>query len=360
MNISLNAFCISIILEYLNTNELLHIAPQVSQLWSQLSSQVWSWKSAQCLSIENTENSENTLSSSIVLRCWSQMLQQFPWGRFLAEGGFKKVFEVWANKECRFEAIAVMDLQHICQNGSASVVRQEIHAGLLLSELVDNEICPHFVELYQIFQFAYDAPKHCWGSRKCRTPLGMECPYSSDSIDQNNTMIHEMKIPEPPSSDSHRAWQFLRMELCDGQDLEEYLRQDPSHQIQASQLPGIFLQMVSSLYVSRIRFGMCHYDIKLLNFLLKSEAAVQRDRRNPTPNPNNQNKTSVISYLKLADYGTVDMSEENSGKPITHVQNTPPDFLIIGDYAAQGFAADTWGLGLCLVHLLTGHVRFQH
>jgi hypothetical protein len=69
---------------------------------------------------------------------------------------------------------------------------------------------------------------------------------------------------------------------------------------------------------------------------------------------------ATFSYwVKLADYGTADSNVENLGKPVTldqftTLENTPIEFLLEGDQALQSFAADTFSLGLCLLHLFTG------
>ena len=59
-----------------------------------------------------------------------------------------------------------MDVQKICADGQAAMVRKELHAGLLLSDLSLTKVCPHFVEFYQIFQFAFAPPKSLWSNSK--------------------------------------------------------------------------------------------------------------------------------------------------------------------------------------------------
>jgi hypothetical protein len=65
----------------------------------------------------------------------------------------------------------------------------------------------------------------------------------------------------------------------------------------------------------------------------------------------------------LADFGTAEIADETMGQPIaprhfTTLENTPPDFLLSGG-ARQGFEADCFALGLCLVHLLTGQAPYE-
>lgn len=110
----------------------------------------------------------------------------------------------------------------------------------------------------------------------------------------------------------------------------------------------------------------------MLNFFLKD---IKRNRG--AANTDSGGKGTVIHYVieqrcfelrlprafsywvKLADYGSADSSVENIGKPVTldqftTLENTPVEFLLEGDAAEQSFAADTFSLGLCLLHLFTG------
>lgn len=54
---------------------------------------------------------------------------KFPWGRFLAVGGFKKVFLVHNASEGRTEAMSVMDLEAMADNGNLGVADTEVHAS---------------------------------------------------------------------------------------------------------------------------------------------------------------------------------------------------------------------------------------
>ena len=67
---------------------------------------------------------------------------------------------------------------------------------------------------------------------------------------------------------------------------------------------------------------------------------------------------------KLADFGTADTRPEGIGAPLrphhfTTLENSPPEYLIDGDACTQGFGADTWALGLCGLHLLTGCAPYE-
>ena len=115
---------------------------------------------------------------------------------------------------------------------------------------------------------------------------------------------------------------------------------------------------------------MKHYDVKLLNFGLQSA-------KDPTiadeDHPHVVLRYGVGSHVfrlrmhpstahiaKLADYGTSVMRTDADGQPVsigefTTLENTPPEFLILGNAAEQGYGRGCFGLGLCMIHLFTGH-----
>jgi len=74
--------------------------------------------------------------------------------------------------------------------------------------------------------------------------------------------------------------------------------------------------------------------------------------------------SSEALLVKLADFGTSNVRPELNGQPViignfTTFENTPADFLILGDAAKQGNGHDCFGLGLCMLHLFTGHAPYE-
>jgi hypothetical protein len=60
---------------------------------------------------DSDSSTELVQRSSIALsmeRPWSYLFDRFPWARFLAEGGSKKVYKVWNSCVESYEAISVM------------------------------------------------------------------------------------------------------------------------------------------------------------------------------------------------------------------------------------------------------------
>ena len=90
---------------------------------------------------------------------WRPLSSQMPWGCFLSEGAYKRVYRVMNTEgqreggaEWQQEAVSVMNVQSIKDSGSEAVVEQELHVSLLVSALVRKNVCPNFVETYGVFR----------------------------------------------------------------------------------------------------------------------------------------------------------------------------------------------------------------
>ena len=164
------------------------------------------------------------------------------------------------------------------------------------------------------------------------------------------------------------------MELCQHGDMEEFIKNLPDKMLSTWDFRNLLFQMAFALHVAGDRFGLKHYDVKLLNFFLQSA-------KDPTiaddDHPHVVLRYGVGSHVfrlrmhpskaliaKLADYGTAVLRTDTDGQPITIGQfttfeNTPPDFLILGNFAEQGYGHDCFGLGLCMLHLFTGHAPYE-
>jgi serine/threonine protein kinase len=127
--------------------------------------------------------------------------------------------------------------------------------------------------------------------------------------------------------------------------------------------------MAFALHAAANRFSLKHYDIKLLNYFIQTMTSKKTG-------------DSVLRYglgdhvfalrspcgsgllVKLADYGTANVDSATNGQQVTIAQfttleNTPADFMILGDNASQGHGHDNFGLGLCMLHLYTGHAPYE-
>jgi serine/threonine protein kinase len=159
------------------------------------------------------------------------------------------------------------------------------------------------------------------------------------------------------------------MELCDKGDTEEYMKTLPGERFDPSEARLLLFQMAYALHTAAIKFSLKHYDVKLLNFFIQSLQSKQTgttilryqlgDRIFALKTANGQGHLA-----KLADYGTANVDATTAGQPVTLAQittpeNTPIDYIVLGDCACQGHGHDNFGLGLCMLHLYTGHAPYE-
>ena len=156
--------------------------------------------------------------------------------------------------------------------------------------------------------------------------------------------------------------------------MEDFIRKHPETMLSPSDCRNLLLQMAFALFVAADRFGLKHYDVKLLNFFLQSATDASIPERN---HPDVVLRYGVGSHVfrlrmppssayiaKLADYGTSVTRTDTDGQPVslgqfTTLENTPPEYLILGNAAEQGYGHDNFGLGLCMLHLFTGHAPYE-
>jgi len=162
-------------------------------------------------------------------------------------------------------------------------------------------------------------------------------------------------------------------ELCMG-DIEDYITQQPGLVIDRTLARNLFFQMSYSLYVGQNYLGLKHYDVKLLNFLLKAINDCETSLTDEATTALRYGvgdhvfqlcaPTSKALVVKLADYGTAKIRSFSNGKPVTigqftTIENSPPQYFIDGDDAKQSHGHDCFGLGLCMLHLFTGHSPYE-
>jgi serine/threonine protein kinase len=316
------------IMVWLEPCEVRYLASRVSVRWSLLSSRVHAELAAQmCVPSAGLP----------ALRCWDLLIDAFPTGKFLADGAFKKVFRVWNPAKQRHEAVSVMDVQQIAELGLELVVQQEVQVSFLLSDLVDTGRCPNFVQVYETFQFAYDAP---WGGDLCAQDPGDE-----------------------------GLFQYIRMEMCTEGDAEVFIKQQPDEIVPLDMVRHLMFQMAFSLWVGREEHQLRHYDVKLLNyFMTKLDAA---DSSSVQARFAVDSSTFMLDmpadqayFIKLADYGSANTEPSTLGCPITKdqfqtLENSAPEQMFHGNKALQAYAPDTFALGLCMLHLCTGKAPYE-
>uniref|UniRef100_K3W6L9 Protein kinase domain-containing protein n=1 Tax=Globisporangium ultimum (strain ATCC 200006 / CBS 805.95 / DAOM BR144) TaxID=431595 RepID=K3W6L9_GLOUD len=298
--------------------------------------------------------------------------QQYPRGHYLSDGAYKEVHKVYSTRDKRLEAVSVMDIDAIRSTGNQNVVRQEIAHTILLSELVQSKFCPNFVAIYDLFVSSERPRTDRWGSAEYRKPSELLTDRRL-SVDPKSLTAASLRHS---LGDGNRVYQYIQMEFCDGGDLEDFisLQDDKLLPLKRVVVP-FFFQMVFSVYCARERFHFRHCDIKLLNFFLKDIDRERMLHKQPDEDMLLQywvedsafdlQLPGPFSYwIKLADYGTADSNAESLGKPValdqfTTLENTPIEFLLEGDAAVRSYGADTFALGLCLLHLLTGSAPYE-
>lgn len=237
-----------------------------------------------------------------------------------------------------------------------NVVGAELAVSVMLTSLVRRGVCPNFVVTRGAFSCPYKPPAHLWGSETNKCPKGDA--YTSPMATKN---------AKAPRKQGH--FQYIRMELCDRGDAEEYIKTLPDELLPPELARQLLFQMTFALHAAANRYSLKHYDIKLLNYFvqtMESEKAgdvilryglgehifVLRSPRH------------FALMAKLADYGTANVDSATNGQQVTIAQfttleNTPADFMILGDNACQGHGHDSFGLGLCMLHLYTGHAPYE-
>jgi serine/threonine protein kinase len=158
------------------------------------------------------------------------------------------------------------------------------------------------------------------------------------------------------------------MELINEGDAEEYIKRQPEALLPFNIARSVLFQLAFAVYAAADKFSVKHYDIKMLNVFIQRRCDLENglvlrygigSHVYALEMPPSQ---AVIA--KLADFGTADMVAASTGQPVaishfTTLENTPPDFLILGDEAKQGHEHDCFGMGLCMLHLFTGGFPYE-
>uniref|UniRef100_A0AAV1T553 Protein kinase domain-containing protein n=1 Tax=Peronospora matthiolae TaxID=2874970 RepID=A0AAV1T553_9STRA len=301
----------------------------------------------------------------------AELYRRHPRGHHHASGAYKEVYKVFSFEQNRLEAISMMDISALEDIGNQSVIRQEVAHSVLLSHATEDGICPNFLRVYDVF-LAPDQPRpDLWGNRAHRKPVKLLAEAHANP----GAEVCEKDVPVCPSNESERLFQYIRMEFCDGGDLENFvgLQKDKALPVACVAVP-FFFQMVYSMYCARERFSLRHCDIKLLNFFLKDIGCTNRHKDSGSDVTLHylledmcfvlRMPASFSYWVKLADYGAADSNPENLGKPVTidqftTLENSPIEHLLEGDAAEQSYAADTFCLGLCMLHLFTGSGPYE-
>ena len=243
--------------------------------------------------------------------------------------------------------------------GNKHVVGAELAVSAMLSSLVRRNVCPNFVVTRRVFTCPYEPPKAFWGSEDDKKPKGGH--YSPQRC--------QARKPREPNAKHRSRYQYIRMELCAEGDAEEYLKRQPEKSISPLVARNLVFQVAFAMHAAADRFSLKHYDLKLLNVFLQTVSGVEAELTTLRYGFGShvfalEMPTTSAIIAKVADYGTANVQPESNGQPatigqFTTLENTPPEFMILGDAATQGHGHDAFGLGLCMLHLFTGHAPYE-
>jgi hypothetical protein len=241
--------------------------------------------------------------------------------------------------------------------GNISVVGAELAVSVMLSSLVRRGVCPNFIATRGVFSCPFQPPQHHWGSAGNKRPMGSS--YCSP----------RPRKPKEPGPSKRGRYQYIRMELCDAGDAEEFLKEQVEEAVDPSEARMFLFQISFALHAAAVKCSLKHYDVKLLNIFLRrvktdksGDVVLRYGLGGHTFSLRSPRERDIVA--KLADYGTANIDSGSNGKQVsiaqfTTLENTPPDFLILGDSACQGHGHDSFGLGICMLHLFTGHAPYE-
>lgn len=402
-----------LILPWLDSWTLIHSAPAVCRRLRSMCAEAERMASVlSCIAPPGSK--ETQLPSGGPMIAWSQIERAFPMGRSLAQGGYKTVFLVSEAEggldnpddgegiSSHLRAMGVVDVRALQRKGLEASLRTELWVSHLLGKLAALGRCPHYLQLHAMFRSAEEPPNE-W-----RYVERSDSPANRSSSDSGDTDVNTLRIcagrprrtaRKPTNSrsrDGGPCFQYVVMQYAEGGDMEEACKSLAGMAWPPEMVPQLFFQMLFSLHVAQVELQLRHFDIKLLNFFLTSPLAVMvgevkgasfRTTANGIMElsrsiPADDQEEIRIRYAVqgneylldldahtptlalLADFGTADLSPDSLGAPVTAanfttLENTPPEFLLCGARARQTFGADAWGLGLCLLHLLTGRAPYE-
>ena len=143
-----------------------------------------------------------------------------------------------------------------------NVVGAELAVSVMLSSLVRRGVCPNFVATRGVFSCPFEPPASYWGDSQNKKPKGPV--YTSP------------KVKRKPKEPKERGrYQYIRMELCDEGDAEEFLKRQPDQMLTPDQARNLLFQVSFALHAAADKFSLKHYDVKLLNVFLKRVPTVK-------------------------------------------------------------------------------------
>ena len=239
---------------------------------------------------------------------------------------------------------------------NAQIVANELAISAMASSLVRRGVSPNFVAMHRVFTCAYPPPASHWGSDINKYPKGANYDKNKGS-----------GTPREPKCSNPGRYQYIQMELATEGDAEALIKRQLNGLFPTDVARNMLFQISFALFAASEKFSIKHYDIKLLNVFVQKtnpegDLVLRYGLGSHVFAVKMPRKAAYIA--KLADFGTSNMSPSTNGLPVTiahftTLENTPPDYFILGDFAKQGHAHDHFGLGLVMLHLFTGFRPYE-
>jgi hypothetical protein len=208
---------------------------------------------------------------SVYLLYWYKRTNTDAEAAVAAEGGFKKVYLVYEQAQQRKEAVSVMDMRAMAKTGNDGIAVCEVRLAFLLSRLVEQQRCEHFVRVFQFFRTSTPPPLE-WGNAENKAPKGSLTSFLRTLKDGGVEGGKPARARGRGGGGRGKVnkingdYQYIRMEFCDGGDVEEALR---AHACPPARVVVWLLrQMARGLLFAEEELMMRHYDIKVLLYLL--------------------------------------------------------------------------------------------
>ena len=264
---------------------------------------------------------------------WIRFMTKYNTGAFLSSGACKSVYRVRCGEDRNdasgaaspWQAVSVMDINDMIDREVGDSISRELEISMVTSSLVSLNISPNFIQVYSVFESKYSPSSNFWKPASSDPDI-IGCASTIPARSLQSTVQKEVGLV------TTGRFQYIRMELCSGGDMEGLIR--GRSVLSCDAIVNYFFQMCFSLYSCRERLSMRHYDIKLLNFFCTSAASLPM---NTGPFGSCARRTHLrigfgehqyylplhygcddisADIVKLADFGTSVLGSNTLGCPI--------------------------------------------
>lgn len=218
--------------------------------------------------------------------------------------------------------MSLINLKEMRERDMEDAITQELTISLICSSLNTLRICPNLVKIHTLFQAPYSPLSELWES---------ETSLRDMSVDMLQRLsFRNSNVQWPKQNKGRKTYQYVRMELCTGGDIDNLLEKVKTLSIKS--IRSYLFQIFFAVYSCRDQLTMRHYDLKLLNFLATSSASlIKSSHREVVQHSNNVDldvgfgpyiyrlplSTRQDDLVKLTDFGTSAIGAGGLGDPIS-------------------------------------------